>query len=652
MILAVITAFAKADAQIVINELDVDNPSTDTMEFIELKTDNPFESLNGYVMVLFNGSTSSTTGGGRTYLAIDLNGLTSDGNGLVVLGNQLVSPVPDRILFNNTFQNGADAVGIYLGTPADFPERTSFATTTNLIDALVYETSDATNTNLLNLLGQTTQYDENENGNRETESLQRLSTGVFVAAPPTPFSLNDTGSQSFVGVDFNESISELMEGETFTIEFLLDTPQNTPFTLNYSFNNSGFDSSDFTGPTSVTFAAGQQSMIVSFTILDDTLDEGDEFLKINIDDNLPTGFKRLRDNVEITVIDNDFTVAGYGTPLNPTYGNVVSTAPANYYQSLDGLAGAQLEAAITALISEEFVTRIHTYADVITILNEADQSPLNSNKVWLMYNEIDRSKIDFQGSSSSAGKWNREHIWSRSRGRFTDIEYDDVADGMSVWTETNADSLRHGQSDAHHLRPVDSNTNSSRGNQDYPEYNGPQGSQGSWHGDVARAMFYMDYRYNNLALVDSDPANSTVGQMGVLSTLLNWHRMDPPDDYEMNRNNVIYDWQINRNPFIDNPDLAEFVYGNMVGQPFVLSAGSHELDQVRFFPNPSRGLITLTNIIEPTLIEIFDLTLRAVKVYSIQSNHVLRHNLKPGSYLVKITERDSGRFKMLKLAVQ
>ncbi len=631
-------AFAKAESQIVINELDADTDGADDMEFIELRTTNPFQSLNGYVMVLFNGSTSTSSGEGRTYAAYDLNGLVSDSNGLVLLGNELISPVPDRVLPVNTFQNGADAVGIYQGTVADFPERTSFATTTNLIDALVYETNDPVNTNLLNLLGETTQYDEDANGNKDFESLQLSSTGDYLAATPTPFSLNDATTPSYVGVSFTLSTTEINEGDPFTADFTLSAPQATSFTLDYSLDNNGFTTADYTGPTQVVFAPGVTSVPVTFMTINDALDEGDEFAQINLRNDLGNGFKRLRDNVEITVIDDDFVIAGYGTPLSPTYGNVASTQPAGYYQSLDGLSGTALQDAITDIIAEEFVVRIHTYVDITDILKEADVSPLNSNQVWLMYNEEQRRKIDFQNSSDNLGKWNREHIWSRSRGRFFDIEYDEVSDGMAVWTETNADSLRHGQSDAHHLRPTDSRENSSRGNQDYPEYNGPAGSQGSWHGDVARAMFYMDHRYNNLALVDMDPANTTVGQMGVLSTLLAWHRNDPPDDYEMHRNNVIYTWQINRNPFIDLPDLAEFIYGNQQGQTFTLSSDSQEkINEISFFPNPSSGQVNFRGITTSTQFQVFDQLGRSIKEFQLTADRRTNLVLKSGIYLVRIT---------------
>ncbi len=88
---------------------------------------------------------------------------------------------------------------------------------------------------------------------------------------------------------------------------------------------------------------------------------------------------------------------------------------------------------------------------------------------------------------------------------------------------------------------------------------------------VARSLFYMALRYNDLSLVEGNPDNTTVGSLGDLSYLLTWNKDDVPDDYEMHRNNVIYTWQHNRNPFIDLPNLADYVYGAKQDQVFDLS---------------------------------------------------------------------------------
>ncbi|WP_405352245.1 endonuclease [Nonlabens sp. Asnod3-H03] len=638
-------AFAKA--QVVINELDSDTPSTNDRQFVELKSDVPFFSLNGYVLVFFNGSTSASTGMGRSYYTVDLDGLTTDDNGLVVLGSSLVSPVPDRYLAESNIQIGADAVAIYAGNDTDWPDQT-FASQTNLISALIYDTDDADNMALMSLLGINDQYNENENGNKTTESVQRKADGTYETKAPTPHSLNDATVPTYTGIGFTVAPLPITEGSNFDITFTLSQPQTTDFVLNYTIDLGNFDSSDYTGPSQVTFTAGQTSVVASYTIIDDTIDEGDEELSVNLDNNVPVGFKRLKDNERHLVVDNDFQVASYGTPLAPTYGIVNSTAPANYYDSLDGLASPQLENAITNIIAEEFVVRIHTYDDIVQIMKESDQSPLNSNQVWLMYTEQQRSKADYQTGSNSTGKWNREHIYPRSRGGFYEIEYDETIDGMAVWTDTNVDSLRHGQSDAHHLRATDGGENSSRGNKDYPEYDGPNGTQGSWHGDVARAIFYMTLRYNNIDVVNGNPSNSTVGQLGDLATLLQWHRNDPPDDFEMNRNNVIYNWQINRNPFIDNPELVEYIWGNQVGQNFTLSSESEQLAAVKLFPNPSENNFHISGIEQDTQVIIYDQLGRITIKKDIDQNTTFEHDLPIGLYIVKVqTENASQSLKLI-----
>ncbi|ALM20235.1 endonuclease I [Nonlabens sp. MIC269] len=632
-------AFAKAYSQVVINELDTDTPGTDDMEFVELKTDNPFQSLNGYVLVFFNGSTSTSSGQGRSYYTVDLDGLTTDNNGLIVLGSSQVSPVPDRLLAESNIQNGADAVAIYLGDDTDWPDRT-FANQTNLIDALVYETDDALNQNLLNLLGETVQYNENENGNKLSESIQRKDDGTFEVKPSTPHSLNDTTTPSYTGVSYTSSSASVDEGSSVDITFTLTQASSNSFTLNYSLNNAGFDTSDYTGVTQVTFAPGVTSVTESFTIIDDVLDEGDEFMRINIQNSLPVGFKRLKDNETVLIVDNDFQIANYGTPLQPTYGIVNSTAPSNYYDSLNNLSGNTLETAITNLIADENTVRIHTYDDTIEILKQADVSPLNSNKVWLLYSEEDRSDILFQTGSSNVGRWNREHIYPRSRGGFFEIEYDETIDGMSAWTPTNADSLRHGQSDAHHLRATDGPENSQRGNKDYPEYNGPNGSQGSWHGDVARAIFYMTLRYNGLDVVNGNPSNSTSGQIGDLATLLQWHRNDPPDDFEMNRNNVVYNWQFNRNPFIDLPDLVEYIWGNQSGQTYLLNEDEVSFNEYIIYPNPSQNSFLIQTTTPIKEVAIYDGTGRWIQNKTVENNSTINHKLQAGVYYLKITSTE------------
>lgn len=635
-------------SQVVINELDVDSPSTDTMEFIELLTDTPEQSLNGYVLVLFNGSDN---GGDSSYFALDLDGLTSDINGVLLIANQDVSPVGDFILFDNTIQNGADAVAIYQANDTDFPDGT-LATTGDLVDAIVYDTNDPDDTGLLALLDLTEQLNEDANGNSSTESIQRANDGSYFVASPTPGALNDGSGILFNGISYTVPNSLYDEGESFIITFTTEDVVATNLQFEVTLDNDTFTTEDFNADLQITIPTGSNTTDVTVIILDDGDDEGDEIMKITFGE-LPDGFNRLNDNLEVRIVDNDFTTAAWGTPLNPTYDQVSSTQPSDYYNSIDGLAGGELRQALQDIIADEDVVRMQTYSDVIDILNEADQSPLNSNQVWLLYTEQQRPKLDFQTSGgSNVGLWNREHTYPRSRGDFDSIDLDDFADGTDVFVTTNADSLRHANSDAHGLRATDGPENSSRGNQDYGEYSGPDGTAGSWQGDVARAVMFLAVRYNELALISGDPDNSTVGELGDLDILLQWHENDPPDDYEMNRNNIIHTWQLNRNPFIDQPDLASYIWGENVGEPYFnpLSLEDFNSQTMTFYPNPAQNRITIESTSAIKEVKIYTMTGQLLKYDKMDSRNLeLLLDLTPGMYVLETTlhNRNTTSYKLI-----
>ncbi|WP_299189000.1 endonuclease [uncultured Aquimarina sp.] len=620
-------------AQVVINELDADTPSTDTQEFIELKSDAPNFSLNGFVIVLFNGSTS---GGDASYFSLDLDGYTTDDNGIFLIGGPEVSPVPDVLLSENIIQNGADAVAIYIGNDTDFPEGT-VATTTNLLDALIHDTDDADDTGLMTLLGVMEQINEDENNNKTIESIQRKDDGTYEVKTPTPGALNDGSGTQFNGISISTSFDQYNEGDNVDMVFTTETNVTSDLTFDVTITNESFTMADYSGSTSITIAAGTNTVTNTIQLIDDTDNEGDEIMKITFG-AIPSGFIRLNDNKELRVIDNDFIMASWGTPLNPTFGNVANTAPIDYYDSLEGLSDTNLVQAIQDIIADPTIVRAQTYADIIDILKEADESPLNSNQVWLLYTEQQRPKLDFQTSGgSSVGKWNREHTYPRSRGGFNNIDADDFADGINVFTVTRPDSLRHANSDAHGLRATDGPENSSRGNQDYGEYAGPSGTQGSWQGDVARSIFFLTVRYNGLDVVNGDPDNSTVGQLGDLAILLDWHRNDPPDDFEMNRNNVIYNWQFNRNPFIDQPDLAEYIWGNNIGEVWsnTLSIDENEVSEFLLYPNPANDYIMVSAKGKQGKLEIYDTLGNMLVAQSFNETTKVNLNISSGFYLAR-----------------
>ncbi len=622
--------FQFVTGQIVINELDCDTPSVDDMEFVELKSDTPNFSLDGYVVVFFNGSTS---GGNTSYLTIDLDGYTTDINGLLLIGSTTVSPFPQLVIAPNLIQNGADAVAVYQASWYDFPEGT-LATQTNLIDALMYDTSDADDTDLMMLLGETVQINEGSSNN--TNSIQLNNDGVtYTVTTPTPRQLNDGSGVVLNGITISIAQTQYNEGDVFNITFTSETNVTEDLILNFSLNNGGFNTSDFTGSTSVTIPNGLNTNSTTISLVDDTDDEGDEVMEITIA-TLPSAYFALNNDIEVRIVDNDYVVAPWGIPTNPTFGLVQSTQPIGYYDSLDDLADVSLRQALQNIIADPSTVRAQTYADVIDILKEADQNPANSNQVWLVYTEQGRAKLDYQTTSNNVGKWNREHTYPRSRGGFNSIDLDDIADGIDVFWTTKADSLRHGNSDAHALRAADGPENSVRGNQHYGQYNGPSGNLGSFKGDVARSVLYMEVRYNGLEVVNGFP--SATGQLGDLATILDWHRNDPPDDFEMNRNNIVYNWQFNRNPFIDQPDLVEYIWGNKVGDTWLQSLGVGEVGilNVQVYPNPTNNTIYFKGLLNEAVVEVFSVDGRKLFYKPVEDNSTLELDVSSGMYLLKI----------------
>ena len=233
-------------------------------------------------------------------------------------------------------------------------------------------------------------------------------------------------------------------------------------------------------------------------------------------------------------------------------------APASYYSSASGLSGIALHDTLHNIIKNN-ISFPYTSANTDTwdILKESDSAPGHPDSVVMVYAGWLRS------SAAEYPQWSREHVWAKSHGDF----------GTTIGTGT----------DLHNLKPSDVSVNSARNNKDFDEGgnqyidgDGPTqcyASTYSWEprdevkGDIARIIFYMDVRYDgdngevDLQVVDyvnTSPNNEPYH--GKLSTLLQWHIDDPVDSFEMHRNDVIYSYQNNRNPFIDHPEYVGYIW--------------------------------------------------------------------------------------------
>lgn len=237
---------------------------------------------------------------------------------------------------------------------------------------------------------------------------------------------------------------------------------------------------------------------------------------------------------------------------------------------------------------------------------ESSSNPGNDPYVHTLYRDRNNpdARIKEWGNHSGENATNREHVWCQSRG-FKGHDGSDAAYGPAG-------------TDIHHLISGDCKVNTDHhndkpyGNVDKTKTYKDAGTVFSWlagnlagrpiktssnnqvtevfeprdedKGDIARACFYMVARYNNLAgetgvisdyepnlaLADYATGSSTAEYstdtqpvyMGIMSDLLEWNKLDPVDYYEIHRNNLIYEnYQHNRNPFIDFPQWADYIWG-------------------------------------------------------------------------------------------
>ena len=178
-----------------ISELDSSQSGGDNEEFVEIGG-TPGTSLTGYVLIAVNGFND------QVYRCHDLDGQTIDANGFFTIGNATgvnwtISPSESWI------QNGADAVALVQtgSCPSLNTACTSIGGT--IVSALVYDNNDPDDMGLLTCLGQTVQYDEGQNGNGTTESLQFDGISWF-AATPTMGAENSSGLPiSLISFDAN-----------------------------------------------------------------------------------------------------------------------------------------------------------------------------------------------------------------------------------------------------------------------------------------------------------------------------------------------------------------------------------------------------------------------------------------------------------------
>lgn len=210
--------------------------------------------------------------------------------------------------------------------------------------------------------------------------------------------------------------------------------------------------------------------------------------------------------------------------------------PAGYYDGTDGLINETLRARLRQIITNGHTLR--SFSSSSSAIKDTIDKESDGRVMDIYYNTYFAS-----GETISI-----EHTWPRSYG---------------------ADVTANGEGDVHHLRPTRADVNSARGNWPFGWVPDPTRTYGegkvssitdrfeppdAWKGDVARGMFYFAVRFG-YPMCDDGESIPNPG-MGYEDILRQWHELDPVSDAERERNDRVYSYQGNRNPFIDHPEFV------------------------------------------------------------------------------------------------
>ena len=302
----------------------------------------------------------------------------------------------------------------------------------------------------------------------------------------------------------------------------------------------------------------------------------------------------------MTKVNNTYPPAKW---LAASLGLAIFSAPLyaqadDYYDTADPSSSHSLRQSLHEIIDDHKRFPYTSGAtDTWDILELADEHSEKEGEIITLYRN---AAFPRQGGGNDF--YNREHTWPKSYG-FPD----------------NDESVNYPYTDTHALFLSDIDFNFARSNHPFNycnpncvEFNtaanqgsGGQGggypgdsnwqtgefTQGTWEvwngrrGDVARALMYMDVRYeggthglngvaepdliltDDLQLIDDSRTgeNEAVAYMGMLSVLLEWHRQDPVSPVETQHHESVASFQGNRNPFIDHPEWAACVFEGQCG---------------------------------------------------------------------------------------
>lgn len=325
------------------------------------------------------------------------------------------------------------------------------------------------------------------------------------------------------------------------------------------------------------------------------------------------------------------SLSAFDRPVTPA-----DSLPA-YYESIDGTSGKALVDAIQLVAKLGYRTDDFRYDSIWLAFQHTDMHP--DGYIWEIYSDCDFVyEKDRTSNTSQTGEckgYNREHAMCQSW----------FGTASLAGKEMSSSKKNSPGSDIFHIYPTAYGMNSRRGNRPYGEvavaaytslngtkYGTPKSISVSntiagafveastsmstnvlepideYKGDIARSYFGTmvkwagEWAFNKAeegrvifdATIDADTHYGPENNYGLtpygVAMLIKWHRQDPVSQKEIDRNNAIQLTQGNRNPFIDYPYLAEYIWGERSGQKLDFDLLLCSADE-RFLLGVSNGFV-------------------------------------------------------------
>lgn len=283
---------------------------------------------------------------------------------------------------------------------------------------------------------------------------------------------------------------------------------------------------------------------------------------------------------------NHFSSFESATALNPADGASYYATNANdmYYSGIDeSLEGENLMVALSTLTTTGFVS--NSYSSLPSIYQYSDLSLTDSNKMVMVYTG---TEVSFS-PGGMPGSTNKEHVWPASwygNGTRTESAGSPGADAHNVWPSASDLNSKRGSCafdeldfstsyKAYEFNRTDWSYGTEGDNDSFVwstafNYSNGQADDALYpaeghRGAIARILMYVATRYRNdtryPVMLHDQAVTLNTGRIGKLSTLLKWHFMEPPTEWEIRRNNeVATRWHHNRNPFVDHPEYASRIF--------------------------------------------------------------------------------------------